>query len=149
VDDLTRQRLTRWTARAAAAILGLAVLATLVLPLWSVDADMDEQVALTEELREILQEQLAATEQLVAASLPVLERAEPVLGQLDEDLPELRQLIDESIPLQRRAVEIGEESLGLQREAISIARATLEEVRETNRRLAALEPATVPAETLD
>jgi hypothetical protein len=171
VDDLTRERLVRWTARSAALILGLGVLAALVVPLWSVDADIDEQVALTEELRDILRDQLAVTEELVAASLPVLESADPVLGQLEGDLPELRRLIDESLPLlatlqaetlprvhrlvdeslplQRRAVELGEESLVIQREALTIARATLEEVRETNRRLAALEPATVPAETVD
>lgn len=178
MDDRTRLRLNRGIGRAAAAILVLGVLAALIVPLWSVDTDLDDQVALTGDLREILQEQLAETERLVSASLPVLEQAEPVLEDagpvlelLADDLPALRRLIDESLPLvavlqdetiprihrladealplQRRLVELGEASLAAQEEGLEIARATLAEVREINRRMAALEPATTPAEVVE
>jgi ABC-type transporter Mla subunit MlaD len=157
VDDETRHRSAWWIGRTAAGILALGVLAALLLPLWSMDDDLDEQVVLTAELLEGIDRQVELTEQLVGASLPVLESAEPVLAELEADLPALRQLIDESLPLLATLREETlprvhgaiDESLELQRESLVVARETLEEARETNRRLAALEPATGPAGTLD
>jgi hypothetical protein len=172
VEDSWRGRVTaRGVGYAAGAVLAAAALAALLIPLWEMNADIDDQVALTTELVETLHAQLAATEALLALGGDLNEEALPVMEQLHDDLPTLRALTeealpltrevrtetlprlhalaDESLPLQQRLVAMFEESLTIQREVLEVARATLEEAREIRRRMAAFEPATAPADALE